>query len=102
MNLQNLNKLTLIQICMHDGVELSLRYAAAKELQYRQIPEYDQAEIIRLSGKGMDFKEIAEELGISHMEVKRFIRAMHQRHKTNDNWKIGYKQTLKACGRNIS
>ena len=95
----NESKQTLIHMAMSDLVPLDTRYQVARELRYRQISEDDQADIIRMAAKGMCFKTIADELGISNKEVKRTLRGFHRRHKSDDNWKIGYKHTLKCMGR---
>lgn len=98
MDMSQLDKQTLIHIAMHDDVELSLRYAAAKELQYRHIPESIQHDIIYRFGIGTSIEEIAEENGLSVLEVTSFIRNKHRKNKSGQSWKVGYKQTLQAAG----
>lgn len=72
MEFANLNKRTLVQIAMHDKVELDLRYAAARELQLRWNSDM-LSDLVRLHGQGKEAWEIAEYLGITAQEVGKKI-----------------------------
>jgi len=98
MNFENATKEQLLQIALHEPCELEYKYEAIKQLHYRQIPEDVQADILYRFGIGIEIEDIASENGLSVMEVKNFIRNRHKRNKSEENWKIGYKHTLRAVG----
>lgn len=91
----------LMQIATAEHCPLSFKYEALRELQNRYIPEEIRADILYRLGTGTPINQVATENGLSVLQVQDFIRSQHQKHKTEENWKIGYKQTLKSAGRTI-
>lgn len=99
--MQHLTKQQLIDLAMCDKTILDERYEAARELQYRHIPEDTRADVLYRIGKGESFENVAYECGLTKFQVIDLMRQMHRTHKSESDWKIGYKKTLKECGRRV-
>lgn len=82
MNFQNASKQQLEVIAFDETNTLDDRYAAAKELQARHIPEEIQGDIVYRLGVGISIQQIADENGLSLREVVNFVRSKFSKHKS--------------------
>ena len=99
MNYEFATKQQLLQIALDEECDNQYKYRAIKELQYRYMPEEIRADMIYRLGTGSSLKQVAEENGLTVLQVQNFIRSIQQKDKTDGTWMYGYKQTLKLAGR---
>ena len=97
----NVPKEVLLHICFHEHEDRAAQFAAARELQYRYIPEDVKADVVYRIGKGESTEHVAFECGLTQFQVIDLMRQMHRTHKSATEWKTGYKKTLSAAGRRI-
>lgn len=101
IHFEDASKEQLLQIALYEACDDDLKYAAIRELQDRYIPEEIRADMIYRLGTGIDIKQVAEENGLTVLQVQNFIRAFQRKDKTDESWMHGYKQTLKTAGRRV-
>lgn len=99
--METATKQQLLQIALFEDCEIDLKYAALRELNDRYIPEEIRADIIYRLGICTNIKQVATENGLSILQIQDFLRSIEQKHKTGDNWMVGYKQALKSAGRSV-
>lgn len=65
MYLEDATKQELLTIALYEDCDVSIKYAACRELQLRKWQEYMLTDLVRLWGKGASIFDISIELGVS-------------------------------------